>query len=97
MKHWKFGWAPNAAKLVSGFSMGPDPLSVVLTSDELVCAEHYFFWKGTLEVKQFCAVSDYEDATEKNLVLYYNGQIISDQQITVVRDCFWDILPLNFC
>ena len=72
-------------------------LKLVLTSEELVNAENYFFLKATLEVKQFSKLKEYKDHSfMKNKILYYSGRIIDGQEIISIANTMIDLDPLSF-
>ena len=68
-----------------------------LTDFEVAAAENYFFFKATLEMKQFGKEKDWKTYEVKNDgILYYPGRIMDGQEIGTATDDFWDVNPMCF-
>ena len=75
------------------------PVGMVRTENDTLMkyAEHYYFWKATLEVKNFSNSKDYKNSCiEKYGILFYTGRILHGQTIDTPVDPFLDIEPLEF-
>ena len=68
-----------------------------VTDLEIQAAEHYFFKKGTLEIKQFSKEKDWKHCTQwKDGLLQYTGRILDGQEILSMEKCMLDLGPLTF-
>ena len=82
-------------------SKSSDKVNVMISETEFQIALNYYFKKATLEVKQFNPLDKYEKiSNEKNGILYYNGRILPNQQITAITtisDTMRDLSSTKFC
>ena len=59
--------------------------SLILSNEEIVRAEKYFYQKGTLEVQHFLPKSKYDKISQiKEDILMYTGRILPTTQVSVV-------------
>ena len=64
---------------------------------DLRFGQHYYFYKATLEVKQFVPVKKYEDdVVERYAILHHTGRILDGTNIETPVDHFIDLEPLHF-
>ena len=69
-----------------------------LTQFDIRYGGHYYYYKATLEVKEFVPKKVYkEDVVERYAILHHTGRILDGTQIETPADTFIDLEPLYFC
>ena len=90
---WKKVWFADTDQQSNEWNHG----DFQLHEKEVQTAENYFFFKASLEVKQFSKERDWKNVSvQKNGILYYSGRILDGQEIIAVERSMWDLKPLSF-
>ena len=103
-RKWNRPWFPESSTSdignvapTPGVSVPPIVSQSVFSKFEIQRAENYFFFKSTLEVKQFGKKQDWVHCTlSKQKILLYNSRIVEGQK---VENCYregLDVAPLMF-
>ena len=80
---------------------GVDPKSLVLSTEEVMEAEQYFFKKGSSEVKKFNTPSKYSNISrEKSGIIIYTGRILPTDTVAIIgkaTQTMIDLQSTSFC
>ena len=103
---YKYYYALKSLAKVKGpkkfpnISMDEKPM-VILSNQEIQRAEHYYWWKGSAEVRHFVKAEKYKRFTKDiNGVLTYTGRILDSDNVqitTPMTSAMKDLQSTTFC